>query len=117
MSEELFKMLDKLLATNDEVSVQKDITLAQVKVPYYIKCYGTSIAILNDNTYLQEARDNLFGEIFVIDHEKDLAENFISCAAIFFKIQNDYIASLEKLNKELNKCHMQEENKEELYYE
>ena len=106
MSKELFEMLDELLATNDNVTIQRDVTLVQVPIDYYIKCYGTSIAILNDNTYLQDARDNLFGEIYAIDPKKDLVENFISCAAIFFKIQNDYIASLEKLNKELNKFHM-----------
>lgn len=99
-------MLDKLFSSNDEVKVQKDITLAQIPVDYYVKCYGTSIAILKDNTYLQEARDNLFGEVCAIDPQKDLVENFMLCAALFFKIQNDYIASLEKLNKELNKFHM-----------
>ena len=110
MPEELFKMLDQLLDTNDNITVQRNVTFAQIKVPYYIKCYGTSISIFNDDdAYLQEAKDNLFGEVYAIDTQKDLAENFISCAAIFFKIQNQYIESLEKLNKELMKFHMQEE--------
>lgn len=106
MSEDLFKMLDKLFSSNDNVTVSRNVTLAQLKIPYYIKCYGTSIAILNDNTYLQEARDNLFGEVYAIDPNKDLAENFVICAALLFKIENEYIESLEKLNKELNKFHM-----------
>ena len=107
MPEELFEILDQLFYTNENVTVQRDVTLAQIKIPYCIKCYGTSISIFSDNdTYLQEAQDNLFGEIFVIDPQKDLIENFVICAALFFKVQNEYTNSLEQVNKELRKFHM-----------
>ena len=106
MSEELFEMLDKLFSTNENVTVSRNVTLAQIPVDYYIKCYGTSIAVLKDDTYLQDARNNLFGEIYAIDPKKDLVENFIYCSALFFKVQEEYIKSLEKVNKELRKFHM-----------